>query len=394
MVGGGIVGLATARQLRHRFPDSEVTVLEKESEVGRHQTGHNSGVVHAGLYYPPGSLKAALCSRGRVLLKEFCVEHGVAFQECGKVVVARHEGELDALATIEARANANGVPDLRRLGPAGLADVEPNAAGVAALHSPRTAITDFAAIARALSNGAGLEVRTGIEVTGLHEEASRVRLTTAGGGELTAGRVIVCAGLNSDVLARSAGDRSGITTVPFRGEYWRLRPERTDLVRGLVYPVPDPRYPFLGVHFTRRVDGGVDLGPNAVLGLAREAYRRRDVDGRWVARAAANPALWRMARANWRTGLHELSGSLSKHVFVARAATLVPAVTAADVERAPAGVRAQAVAADGSLLDDFRISRLGSAGRILAVLNAPSPAATSSLAIAEYILRDGLGFRD
>lgn len=385
VVGGGIVGLATARQLRAEHPRAEVVVLEKEPEVGRHQTGHNSGVVHAGLYYEPGSLKAELCTRGRDLLKQFCADHGLPYEECGKVVVAVDESELAALGGIEARATANRVPGLRRLDRAGLAVVEPHAAGVAALHSPHTAITDFAAVARALA--AETDVRTSVAVTAVRPGRGSVGIDVAGSDPLDADAVVLCAGLHSDRLARTAGDTGATRIVPFRGEYWRLRPHRTGLVRGLIYPVPDPRYPFLGVHITRRVDGGVDLGPNAVLGLSREAYRRRDVDLSWVARAAADPALWRLARAHWRTGLHELAGSLSKRVFVTRAARLLPGLASADVVRAPAGVRAQAVDATGRLVDDFRISRLGEGGRVVAVLNAPSPAATSSLAVAEHICR-------
>jgi len=383
VVGGGIVGLATARELRRRHPGATVTVLEKEAAVGRHQTSHNSGVVHAGLYYPPGSLKARLCTRGRALLAAFCAEHDLPYVECGKLVVARHPGELERLERVEARARANGVPGLERLDGAGLRRVEPHACGVAALHSPRTAITDFAAVARAL--GADLDVRTGFEVTAIHSSGREVALQSAAGAELTADRVVVCGGLQSDVLARRAGATDGPVTIPFRGEYWRLRADLSELVRGLLYPVPDPRYPFLGVHFTRRVDGRVDLGPNAVLGLAREGYRRRDVDARWLAATMAGRPFRRMARAHWRAGAYELAGSLSRHLFVRRAATLLPGITAADVEPAPAGVRAQAVDPDGTLADDFRLSRPDPGGRVLAVLNAPSPAATSSLAIAEHI---------
>ena len=383
VVGAGIVGLATAQELCRRHPDAAVTVLEKEAEVGLHQTSHNSGVVHAGLYYPAGSLKAQLCARGRRLLREFCSEHGLPYHECGKVVVARDEGELERLAAIEQRARANGVPGLRRLDRQGLAEVEQHASGVAALHSPHTAITDFGAVARALA--VGLDVRTGFEVGSFRAGPDRVTVGATTGEEVAADRVVICGGLQSDVLAALAGAEVGPAILPFRGEYWRLVPEKADLVRGLIYPVPDPRYPFLGVHFTRRVDGTVDLGPNAVLGLAREGYRRRDIDPRWLAGAVRSRAFWGMARAHWRAGAHELGGSLSRRVFVARAATLVPGITVSDVERAPAGVRAQAVTAGGDLVDDFRISRVGTDSRIVAVVNAPSPAATSCLAIAEHI---------
>jgi L-2-hydroxyglutarate oxidase LhgO len=383
VVGAGIVGLATARELGRRRPAARVTVVDKESQVGRHQTSHNSGVVHAGLYYPPGSLKARLCGRGRVLLRDLCAEQGLPYVECGKVVVARHSGELERLAQIEARARAGGVPELRRLDGSGLRGIEPHATGVAALHSPRTAITDFAAVARYLA--AGLDVRTGFHVSAVSGRGGDVVVESAAGDAVPADRVIICAGLQSDVVARRAGDGVDPAIVAFRGEYWRLVPDRSDLVRGLIYPVPDPRYPFLGVHFTRRVDGGVDLGPNAVLALARQAYGRGDVDPAWIVGLLRSRAFRRMARANWRAGAHELAGSLSKRVFVARAATLVPEITAADVVRAPAGVRAQAVDPDGTLVDDFRLSRPGGDPRVVAVRNAPSPAATSCLALAEHI---------
>ncbi|HET9075382.1 MAG TPA: L-2-hydroxyglutarate oxidase [Acidimicrobiales bacterium] len=388
VVGAGIVGLATARELARRRPGARVTVIDKEPEVGRHQTSHNSGVVHAGLYYPPGSLKARLCARGRTLLERYCERSGLPFDECGKVVVARHDGELAALADIESRARANRVPGLRRIDGPALAEVEPHARGVAALHSPRTAIVDFGLVARHLAadGDARLDLQLGFEVTGVSVRGREVVVSgPAGRNPVVADRVVLCAGLHSDRVARLAGATAVPRIVAFRGEYWRLVPSRAALVRGLIYPVPDPRYPFLGVHFTRRVDGSVDLGPNAVLALAREGYRRRDVEAAGLAGDLLSPAVLRMARANWRAGLHEMAGSLSKRVFVARAATLVPDITASDVERSPAGVRAQAVDPDGSLVDDFRIATVGPDGRVLAVVNAPSPAATSSLAIAEHI---------
>ena len=388
MVGGGIIGLAVARELGRRRPATKVTVVEKEVAVAGHQSSHNSGVVHAGLYYPPASLKAELCRRGRQLLRDFCEREALPYVECGKVVVARYPGELDALAAIEDRARANQVPGLRRLDRAGLAAVEPHAAGIAALHSPHTAITDFGAVARRLA--AELDVRTGFEAASFSPSGARVTVSDPAGEGLAADLVVICAGLHADAVARRAGDGPDPAIVPFRGEYWRLIPERSGLVRGLIYPVPDPRYPFLGVHFTRRVDGAVDIGPNAVLGLGRQAYGWRAVDRRWMAGAVRDRALWRMARANWRAGGHELAGSLSKRVFVARAARLVPGLTPADVRRGPTGVRAQAVDPDGTLLDDFRIHRVGTGGRIVAVRNAPSPAATSSLAIADYVC-DQLG---
>jgi L-2-hydroxyglutarate oxidase LhgO len=383
VVGAGIIGLATAREIKRRRPDATVTVVDKEFAVGRHQTGHNSGVVHAGLYYAPGSLKAQLCTRGRLLLREFCTERDLPYEECGKVVVARDETELPALRAIEARATANGVPGLKWLTAAELGELEPHAAGVAALHSPHTAIVDFTRVASALA--ADLDVRLGFRVSRI--EPSGETVVVAGStGEVVADRVVVCAGLQADRVARLAGDGAGPAIVAFRGEYWRLVPNRSHLVRGLLYPVPDPAYPFLGVHFTRRVGGAVDVGPNAVLALAREGYRRRDVRPSDVAAVVRWPGFRRMARQHWRAGLREVHGSLSKSAFVAEAQRLVPEVRVDDVVRAPAGVRAQAVDADGSLVDDFRIGWAGGRGQVMTVRNAPSPGATSSLAIAEYIV--------
>ena len=383
MVGAGIVGLATAREIQLRRPDVSVTVIDKEPTVAAHQTSHNSGVVHAGLYYRPGSLKARLCVQGRRLLEEFCAEHGIRYDRCGKVVVARAADEVAALRTVEARARANGVPGLRRLSPADLAEVEPHAAGVAALHSPATAIVDFAEVAEAMA--AGLDVRLGFEVASVRPGPAEVTLAGPA-GEVVADWVVMCAGLQSDRLSRLAGDGDGPAIVPFRGEYWRLRAERSHLVRGLVYPVPDPAYPFLGVHFTRRISGSVDVGPNAVLALAREGYRRLDVVPADVAETLAWPGFRAMARRHWRTGVQEIYSSLSKRAFAAEAARLVPEVGVDDLVPAPAGVRAQAVDSDGSLVDDFRIGRVGPQGRIMTVRNAPSPGATSSMAIAVHLV--------
>jgi L-2-hydroxyglutarate oxidase LhgO len=358
-------------------------VLEKETAVGRHQTSHNSGVVHAGLYYPPGSLKARLCARGRLLLQEFCAARHLPYEECGKVVVASTDAEVPALRNIETRAAANGVPGLRWLSRAELRTIEPHAAGVAAVHSPHTAITDFNKVAEAIA--AELDVRLGFEVTSIQSAGPEV-VVAGPGGEVTCDRLVVCAGLQADRVARLAGDGAEPAIVAFRGEYWRLVPERADLVRGLIYPVPDPAYPFLGVHFTRRVGGAVDLGPNAVLALSREGYSRLDIRLGDLASTLAWPGLRKMARLHWRAGLREMHGSLSKTAFVTEARRLVPDVTPADVVPAPAGVRAQAVDADGTLVDDFRIGRAGELGRILTVRNAPSPGATSSLAIAEHLV--------
>ncbi|NPC97232.1 L-2-hydroxyglutarate oxidase [Nocardioides sp. zg-DK7169] len=385
VVGGGIVGLAVARELTRRRPGTRVVVLEKEEQLARHQTGHNSGVVHAGIYYRPGSLKAELCTRGRSLLREYCAERAIPYEECGKLVVAVDRSELGRLDTLERTATENGVPGLRRVEGAGITEVEPYAAGLVALHSPQTAITDYVAVAHAYADdvrAAGGEVRTGTEVTGIRRTASGVEVATTQ-GPLRVDRLVVCAGLYADRVSQWADGSAGPRIVPFRGEYMSVRPAKADLVRGMVYPVPDPRYPFLGVHFTRRVGGGLEVGPNAVLALAREGYRRRDARLEDLREFAAWPGFWRLAATHWRTGARELRGSLSVRAYMAVASRYVPQIGAADVVRAGAGVRAQAVERDGSLLDDFRV--LGDEA-VTTVRNAPSPAATSSLAIAEHVV--------
>jgi L-2-hydroxyglutarate oxidase LhgO len=385
VIGAGIVGLAVARRLAEVEPGIELTVLDKESQVGVHQTGHNSGVAHAGVYYTPGSLKAKLCRRGIELLKPYCEQRGIAYDECGKLIVARDADELGRLDEIERRATANGVPGLRRLGPPEMVEIEPYVRGVAALHSPTTAIVDFPAVARAYADdvrAAGGTLRLGYEVAAIERRNGEVRVRSSAGDELAFDRLVVCGGLHSDRLAQMAGEGREPWIVPFRGEYYKLVPERRDLVRGLIYPVPDPAYPFLGVHFTRRVDGGVDIGPNAVLAFKREGYRRTDFSAADLLDVLRSQGFRRLARKHWRMGAQEMWGSLSKRAFVARARDFIPALTAADVEPAQTGVRAQALDPDGSLVDDFRITR---AGGLVLVRNAPSPAATSSLAIAEYV---------
>jgi L-2-hydroxyglutarate oxidase LhgO len=392
VVGAGILGLAVARRLAELEPDAAVTVLEKEDRVAAHQTGRNSGVVHAGIYYAPGSLKARLCRRGVELLRAYCEERSLPLVACGKLVVALDESELERLDELERRGRANGVPGLRRVERDELRELEPHAAGIAGLHSPTTAITDYVAVAEALAGdvrAGGGEILLGAGVRAIRPGSGTVRVETAAGGfELDL--LVLCAGLQSDRLARLAGDEREPTIVPFRGEYHRLRPAREHLVRGLLYPVPDPAYPFLGVHFTTRVRGGVDVGPNAVLALAREGYRRRDLRVRDLAETLRSPGFRALARANWRMGARELRGSLSKRAFAAEARRYVPEVSADDLVPAPAGVRAQALDPDGSLVDDFRVNRLG---RVVAVRNAPSPGATSSLAIAEYVAGQALGLR-
>ena len=384
IVGAGILGLATARQLaRSSEENTDIVVLEKEREIGAHQTSHNSGVVHAGIYYAPGSLKARLCRRGLGLLRDFCGAHGLPYEACGKVVVATHDGEIEPLKRLAERAAANGVPGLRWLDAQELTTVEPNVRGVAGLHSPETAIADFAAVARAFADeitAAGGEIRTGAAVARVGHDAT---LELQDGSRIDADRVIVCAGLQADRLAIASGEPAEPRIVPFRGEYWQLRPERAHLVRGLIYPVPDPSLPFLGVHLTRKIDGSVMLGPNAILSTARDAYERRRFDPRDVYDAISWPGTLRMLRRHWRAGVGELVRSASKRQFVREVARYVPSIGPPDVLPAPAGVRAQAIDRDGSLVDDFR---LGVNGRVAWVRNAPSPAATSCLAIAEELL--------
>ena len=386
IVGGGILGLATARQLATSIPGAEIIVLERESRLACHQTSHNSGVVHAGLYYAPGSLKARLCRRGLALMRDYCAEHRLPYEQCGKLVVATKEREIEPLRRLSGRASANGVPGLTWLEADQLTTIEPHVRGVAGLHSPETAIADFAAVARAFADdvaAAGGEIRTGAAVARVHRDGRNPSLEIADGAQIRADRVIVCAGLQADRLAVASGEPGAPRIVPFRGEYWQLRADRSHLVHGLIYPVPDPALPFLGVHLTRKVDGTVVLGPNAVLSTAREAYERRRFDLRDTYEAVTWPGTLRMLRRHWRAGVGELARSVSKRRFVGDLARYVPAISIEDVVPAPAGVRAQAIDRDGSLVDDFR---LGVNGNVAWVRNAPSPAATSSLAIAEVLL--------
>ena len=384
IVGGGIIGLATARELLSSRPGLRVTVLEKENELARHQTGRNSGVVHTGIYYEPGSLKARLCTRGRVLLKNYCHERGLSYEECGKLVIALDAAEERRLRAIFERATANEVPGVRLIGPGEIAELEPHAAGSLALHTPQAAVVDFAAIAHAFAKDVeseGGEIRTGTRVEDVDIDGdSVVTATTAGRFEFD--RLVVCAGLHTDVVAEMCGDDPEPRIVPFRGDYMGLIPERTNLVRGLIYPVPDPRYPFLGVHLTRTVEGGVLVGPNALLALAREGYKMWTLDREELAMTLRWPGFTAMARKHWRTGAGELYRALNRRAFVRQARRYVPALRYRDVVRAKSGVRAQAVSRTGDLVDDFRISKLGP---VTAVRNAPSPAGTSSMAIAREI---------
>ena len=386
VVGGGILGLAAGRLLALEHPDAEVTVLEKEPRVALHQTGHNSGVVHAGLYYEPGSLKARLCRRGVGLLRDYCEAHEIAYEACGKVLVATSDEELERLDAIRERAIANGVPGIAILDEAGLREIEPHVRGVGALHSPETAIVDYRAVSERLAQEIGElggAVRCGVEVVRVRD-GRRPRVELRDGSAIETDRVIVCAGLQSDRLARASGESAAPRIVPFRGEYWALRSDRTELVRGLVYPVPDPSLPFLGVHLTKHIDGSVLIGPNAVLTLSRESYERRGaVDAGDVRDVLGYGGSWRLFARHWRTGIDEVGRSLSARLFVRAARRYVPELRREDVVPAVSGVRAQAVDRDGSLVDDFRVS---GNDRVSWVRNAPSPAATSSLAIAEELL--------
>jgi 2-hydroxyglutarate dehydrogenase len=380
VVGAGILGLATARELLRRNPDASVVVLEREDRIAAHQTGHNSGVIHAGIYYTPGSLKAQLCVAGARELYEFCDEHGVRYERCGKLIVAVDSSELPRLDELERRARANEVPGLRRLSAAELREIEPEVAGVAGLHSPNTGIVDFGEVARAYASDVvarGAEIRTGVTVLRL---SGSVLHTSA--GEIEARRVVACAGAWSDRLAQASGEPAEPRIVPFRGGYMKLRPHARRLVRGLIYPVPDPSLPFLGVHLTKTIHDEVWLGPSALLAPSRSAYSLTAVNRRDLGSTLRWPGTWRMFARWWRTGLTEMRMAADRRAFVKACARYVPAVTVADVEPGPAGIRAQAVARDGKLLDDFAFA---SAPGVLHVRNAPSPAATSSLAIARVI---------
>jgi 2-hydroxyglutarate dehydrogenase len=381
------VGWAVARELTKRHPRASVCVLERESTVGTHQTGHNSGVIHAGVYYEPGSLKARLCVEGARELYEYCQARGIANEACGKVIVATDASELSRLEELERRGKANGVPGLRRIDGAGIEELEPHARGIAGLHSPGTGIVDFAAVAGALAQDvveAGGVVASGSGVTGVQVKARALLLTHASGAT-EAGHAIFCAGAWSDRVAVMAGADPDPRIVPFRGAYLRLVPERRQLVRSLIYPVPDPSLPFLGVHLTKHIDGDVLIGPTALLVAARDAYRLGKVRGEDVLDTLAWPGSWRMFRHWWRTGLSELRHATLRSACVRAAARYVPELGVDDVEPAFAGVRAQALTRDGQLVDDFVFS---ATERALHVRNAPSPAATSSLAIGRYVAKE------
>jgi L-2-hydroxyglutarate oxidase len=389
VVGGGIVGLATARRLLEQRPGLRVAILEKEAELATHQSGHNSGVLHAGLYYQPGSLKARLCREGKAAVEAFAEAHEIPFERCGKLVVALDESELERLAALRERAEANAVPGLEEVGPERIRELEPHAAGIRGLWSPETGIIDFRRVALAMASdlrSQGVEIRTGHEVRGLALRSDEVIVTTAV-DTVRAGLVVACAGLQADRVAALGGSPDGPRIVPFRGDYYTLTADARDLVRGLIYPVPDPRFPFLGVHFTKRIDGGVWAGPNAVLAFAREGYRRRDIHPIELLSTVIDRGFLRLAGKYLRTGLGEMWRDWWKPAFVRELQRYVPQIRSEQLVFGPSGVRAQALARDGTLVDDFV---LGGSGRILHVRNAPSTAATSSLAIGSMLATTAL----
>jgi L-2-hydroxyglutarate oxidase len=385
VIGGGIVGLSTAKALLERHPGARLVVLEKEGGWARHQTGHNSGVIHSGIYYKPGSLKARYCREGAQALVEFCRERGIDYEICGKVIVAVEPGELPLLDNLHERGLKNGL-EVEKIGPEELKEIEPHASGLAAIKVPSTGIVDFAKVAEAfaaLVEDKGGQLRTGTEVKSI-SEADRELVVRTNEGAFRARRLVNCAGLHSDRVARLCGVDPGTKIVPFRGEYYELRPEKRYLVRNLIYPVPNPDFPFLGVHFTRSIDGIVEAGPNAVLGLAREGYKKTDFDFRDFLEELTYPALWRLARKNWRTGIGEIHRSFSRKAFVRGLKKLVPEIEEEDIVPIAAGVRAQALKEDGALVDDFLIAE---GKNSVHVLNAPSPAATSAIPIGEEIAK-------
>ncbi|QES42455.1 L-2-hydroxyglutarate oxidase [Streptomyces venezuelae] len=384
VIGGGIVGLATAYALTRTTPGTRVTVLEKETGPARHQTGRNSGVIHSGIYYRPGSLKARYAVRGAAEMVKFCAEYGVAHEVTGKLIVATERDELPRLHALVQRGRENGIP-VRELGPAQITEYEPEVRGLAAIHVGTTGTCDYSAVAARLADASGAEIRYGLqgEVVRIDRRADRGVAVLTADGAVVRGKVLVnCAGLHCDGIARLTGDDPGMRIVPFRGEYFELA--RPELVRGLVYPVPDPAFPFLGVHLTRGIDGGVHVGPNAVPALAREGYGWSVVRPRELAGTIGWPGSWHMARRHWRYGAGELRRSASKSAFTEAVRRLLPAVRADDLVAAPAGVRAQAVLRDGTLVDDFLIRE---GARAVHVLNAPSPAATASLPIGREVAR-------
>jgi L-2-hydroxyglutarate oxidase len=383
VIGAGIVGLATAHRLLCDDPAASVVVIEAENSVAQHQTGHNSGVIHSGIYYEPGSLKATLCKAGERATKEFCAEHDIPFDECGKLIVATDAAEVLRMDALAERAVVNGI-ECHRVSAAELTDLEPNVTGLAALHLPRTGIVDYRRVCATLARlivDAGGELRTGERVVAIAEGATAVTVETTA-GPVTCERLVVCAGLQADRLARMAGLTVDVQIVPFRGEYYRLPSERAGFVQRLIYPVPDPALPFLGVHLSPTITGDITVGPSAVLGLAREGYPKFSVNLRDVASMAAFPGMWRVAAANVKLGVKEIGNSMFKGRYLRECRRYAPALTKPDLLAHPAGIRAQAVRRDGTLLHDFVIERTD---RMIHVLNSPSPAATAALPIGHHI---------
>lgn len=383
VIGAGIVGLATAHRLLCDEPDATVVVLEAEDEVARHQTGHNSGVIHSGIYYEPGSLKATLCKAGERATKDFCATNDIPFDECGKLIVATEPAEVARMDALAERAVVNGI-EHRRVTAAELADLEPRITGLAALHLPRTGIVDYRLVCRRLAElviAAGGVIRTGERVVAISEGSARVTVTTST-DQLACDRLVACAGLQADRIAAMAGVTSDVRIVPFRGEYHQLPDERAGFVRRLIYPVPDPALPFLGVHLSPTIDGRITVGPNAVLGLSREGYPKLSVDLRDVADMAGFPGTWRVARANVALGLREIRNSAFKGSYLRKCRRYAPELTKADLLPHAAGIRAQAVRRDGTLVHDFVVERTD---RMVHVLNSPSPAATAALPIARHV---------
>jgi len=384
VVGGGIVGLSTAMHITSPLPQLRVLVLEKEEAVARHQSGHNSGVIHSGIYYKPGSLKAKLCVEGAAAMVKFCREHSLPLRVCGKVIVATSERECQRLEALLQRGQANGVPGVKLLDQTQLRDIEPHCGGVRGLHVPGTGITDYVRVClkyAEIITMQGGSVLTGTAVTRIFSRDGEMVIETSAGA-FAARYLVNCAGLHSDRVTRMSGQEPDVMIMPFRGEYYELVREREDLVKALIYPVPDPQFPFLGVHFTRRISGGVDAGPNAVLAFKREGYRRTDFSAGDLADTIAYPGFWHMAAKFWRYGAGEYYRSLRKQKFVEALQKLVPEITGSDLVADGSGVRAQAVARDGSLVDDFRFSE---SARMLHMWNVPSPAATASLPIGRTI---------
>ncbi len=384
VIGGGIIGLSSALHLTHLYPKTCVVVLEKEPELALHQTGHNSGVIHSGVYYKQGSRKAVFCVEGVKRLKQYCQEKGIPYDQCGKVIVATNESELPGLQEIYRRGTDNGVPDLRIIGTDELAEIEPHTRGIKALHVPGTAVVDFNRVSQTYADDIrknGGEILTGHKLLDIQRDGVGLVLQT-NQGDIHCRHLINCAGLHSDTVARALGGSSDVRIIPFRGEYYVLRPESRSLVRGLVYPVPDPRFPFLGVHYTKRINGEVEAGPNAVLAWAREGYQKSNVNLPEAFRHLTYTGFWRMALRTWRVGMAEMHRSVMKSVFVKDLQKLIPEISSQDLVPGGAGVRAQAVSREGALLDDFSIQQTQGA---IHVLNAPSPGATSSLSIGAHI---------